>query len=313
MKGTIRLLFALFPLLCACGNGHSPLLPRSGGKPYEVLLIGDEDSLIYKVLDADAEGLPQSEPSFDISTTDMNHFNQSVRLARSIVIVNIDKKLFTNANIKYEKNVYAEPQMIVYVNAPSVNSIRMALPKMASQLRKLLVRAEMNAEIMNLKTRQNAKATSMIRQRLGCEILIPADMTSHKEGKDFIWMSNNAATGMQNICVYALPENEDIIKGRDSVMKINMPGEEKGMYMMTAAKSVECSLANEKGEQMMIARGLWEMRNDAMGGPFVLHAVTDKLNHRVIVAEAFVYAPEMNKRNKLRQIEAALYTLKIKE
>ena len=44
-------------LLISCG-GES-LLPKSGGRPYEVLLVDDRDSLVYRALDADAEGLPQ--------------------------------------------------------------------------------------------------------------------------------------------------------------------------------------------------------------------------------------------------------------
>ena len=53
------------------------------------------------------------------------------------------------------------------------------------------------------------------------------------------------------------------------------------------------------------------MENDMMGGPFVSHARVDRPNGRVIVAEAFVYAPKDKKRDMMRQLEAALYTLKL--
>ena len=52
------------------------------------------------------------------------------------------------------------------------------------------------------------------------------------------------------------------------------------------------------------------MRGDAMGGPYVSHAVKSPANGHTVVAEAFVYAPETRKRNRLRQTEAALYTLR---
>ena len=61
----------------------------------------------------------------------------------------------------------------------------------------------------------------------------------------------------------------------------------------------------------MITRGLWEMEGDAMGGPFVSHSIVDSSRRRIIVAEGFVYAPGMKKRNLLRQLEASLYTLKL--
>jgi len=66
-----------------------------------------------------------------------------------------------------------------------------------------------------------------------------------------------------------------------------------------------------KGEYAFEARGLWYMENDMMGGPFVSHARVDRPNGRVVVVEAFVYAPEKKKRDMMRQLEAALYTLNL--
>ena len=48
-----------------------------------------------------------------------------------------------------------------------------------------------------------------------------------------------------------------------------------------------------------------------MGGPFVSHIRLDEKNQRVVVAEGFVYAPETNKRNYIRRMEAALFTLRL--
>jgi hypothetical protein len=54
------------------------------------------------------------------------------------------------------------------------------------------------------------------------------------------------------------------------------------------------------------------MKNDAMGGPFIMKGVQtrkDQKDYKVIV-DCFVYAPEMKKRNLMRQLEAVLYTIK---
>jgi hypothetical protein len=50
-----------------------------------------------------------------------------------------------------------------------------------------------------------------------------------------------------------------------------------------------------------------------MGGPFVSHSRVDEVNGRIVVAEAFVYAPESLKRDLIRRMEAALYTLQLPE
>ena len=65
------------------------------------------------------------------------------------------------------------------------------------------------------------------------------------------------------------------------------------------------------GKYCGVMRGLWRMQGDMMGGPFVSHTRLDEKNHRVVVAEGFVYAPETDKRNFMRRIEAALFTLRL--
>ena len=58
-------------------------------------------------------------------------------------------------------------------------------------------------------------------------------------------------------------------------------------------------------------RGLWRVKNDFMGGPYISLAVLDESNQRVIVAFGYVYAPSKEKRNFLRQVEAMIYSLKL--
>lgn len=303
------LLILTMILLVACDGGNA-LQPKSGGRPYEVLTVDDRDSIIYKVLDKDVDGLPQREPSFDISSTDGVHFDQTARTARAVVKVTEDSTLYTETRIRYERNVYARPQIIVYITTPSRMELGKAMGKDAAKLRNLLTNFEMGVETAILKKKHNPRAEEKIRKMFGVEMLVPADMQSDKTGKDFIWLSNNTGSGMQNICIYSAA-SLDVTRVRDSVMRKNIPGERRGMYMKTNAASVirqKMTAGDRRLDKVELVRGLWEMENDAMGGPFVLHVF--RKGDRYIYAEAFVYAPEMKKRNKIRQTEAALYSIK---
>lgn len=93
-------------------------------------------------------------------------------------------------------------------------------------------------------------------------------------------------------------------------MKANIPGSKPEMYMSTDTVSVVTKNLNVQGEYALEARGLWRMKGDFMGGPFVSHTRLDKANNRVITAEIFVYSPDKLKRNMVRMMEASLYTLK---
>lgn len=302
--------------LCSCSGGPQSLLPKSGGRPYEVLLVTSDRrcaAVVDSVLTQDMPSLPQREPMFDVSLIDTTRFNQTTRLARCIVIVTVNPAVFTSTRIRYEKNVWARPQLVVYVNTPSASQLSQYMAKAGRRLTSLLTRAEINTAISTLRAGSNRKAESSIRHMFGWNMLIPAEMKAGKTGRNFIWLSDNRPDRMRNICVYSYGgttlDAHRALAARDSVMRLNIPGELDGMYMQTTPGSVTAGLATEDGRTVMISRGLWEMRNDAMGGPFVSYSVVDSANSRIIVAEAFVYAPGTDKRNLIRSAEAALYTL----
>ena len=140
------------------------------------------------------------------------------------------------------------------------------------------------------------------------------------KGKDFIWTSNNTASGLENICIYSYPyegpetfNKTYILHKRDSIMEKNLPGERPGMYMQTDTLCTTVRPIVVHGMYAMEARGLWVMKNDFMGGPFVSHSRVDVENNRVVVVEGFVYAPEKMKRGLIRRLEGSLYTLQLPE
>ena len=94
-------------------------------------------------------------------------------------------------------------------------------------------------------------------------------------------------------------------------MKANIPGAREGMYMATDSLMTDVRPLNVQGEYALEARGLWRMKGDFMGGPYVSHTRLDEKNQRIITAEIFVYSPDKMKRNLVRQMEASLYTLKL--
>lgn len=303
----MRYLIMLFAAvtLAACNRSKQTMLPDSGGRPYEVVVIGDSDSILYKVLSAPVGSLPQPEPSFDVSMGAA--MNATLRLARNIVVVETNAKL-NQIKVKYERNVYAEPQLIVRISTPSTAALKnaMQLQKAADDIRDLIKRNEMKNALMRLEHKHNTKLEAEVRRMFGIDMRIPADMQASRKGKDFIWISNDSPTAMTNICIYT-SEN------RDSVMQTNIKGETDDMYMTTVEGSVVTTELTVDKSVRTVRCGLWEMHGDAMGGPFVQHIIKRSDKQRTIVAEAFVFAPGTKKRNLLLNTEAALYTIQPKQ
>lgn len=302
----LRLLLPVIVVLTAAGCRQGNGLPDSGGRPYEVLLVGDTGKIIDSLLSEPMPGLPQDEPQMGVSHTGKRGLNGIARLARNIVEVDVNARQYRTTALQSKQDVFASPQTFVRITTPSMEHLRRFLARNGYRLTNFLVRAELNRIQKQLERNHNEEAMQKIRKTFGVSMLVPADMTSSKREQDFLWLSNNANTGMASICLYTINKEKNFRQQRDSVMQRNIPGERAGMYVSTAIverEEVRPSLSTTY-------RGLWEMRNDVMGGPFVAYLPTKLAKgNRQLVVEAFLFAPGSKKRNLLRRLEAALYTI----
>lgn len=267
--------------------------------------------------DLKMEGLPQQEAVFDVSTIVSDGLTQATRYARNIVMVTTGIDSLKHATVSYQQNTYARPQLILHLRVASTSLLRPTLLYYVRAIERQLVLQELNNGIALLRDKHNKAAEAMVREMFGARLWVPEDLNKWKRGQDFLWLSNDAARGMQNICIYRYAGNvltrEQAIAKRDSMMKRNLPGESEGSYMKTAPyPAVAVDNHSEKtpdGIRPTELRGLWEMQGEAMGGPFV--SLSTRYGDSTLVVEAFVYAPETEKRRMVRRLEASLHTLNI--
>lgn len=331
MKNKVySLLLLAVVILSACngngGKGHrragSLLTPQSSGNPYEVMVVA-EDSVyqgyagkaVQAILDKHLVGLPQDEEQFHKSHITPANFDRITNIFRNIIKINIGRE-YTMAKMRVEKDVHSVPQMIITVNAPNQFEASVYITEHTKQIESLINSEEINREANDLVYEHNIKFAKAVKEKFDCELYIPVDLKSMKEGEDFIWASDDGLSTIQNIVIYSLPyvsekmfTKSPYIALRDTVMKRNIPGGHPGEYMQTNKEFVWTKNISVRGVYAMEARGLWEIKGDAMGGPFVSHSRIDSVNNRVIVVEGFVYAPNKMKRTMLRRMEGALYTL----
>lgn len=316
---------AILFLLSSCKKEF--VMPRASGRPYEVMVVmTDKDwqaphgRALFTVLDTDIPGLPQPERSFHISQVSPKDFNRTLNLFRNIIEVNIDPEQFSVTRMKFVRNVYANEQIILKINSPSKEEFAQYVTEHAQDLIDFLTKMEMNRLCNNLKTKYSKLTYDLAREIFDCELKAPEELKNYKKGKDFFWTTNNTPSGLVSICMYSYPyegpstfNKKYILHKRDSVMQANLPGSEPDMYMQTDTMYTSVKPIVVHHKYAMEARGLWYMRNDAMGGPFVSHSRVDTENNRVIVIEGFVFAPEKMKRGLMRRLEGSLYMLVLPE
>ena len=291
-------LLLLFLASCSTG-GRNGKLPKSTGMPYEVVLEGDTDSIVTKMLTEDVTGLPQPEPLCRLIQVKKGKTQRNYLLVRTRIIVNIGERDFS-VRLSHDEN--AAPQNIIRITAQSAQQLRERLN--GEKLRHIVDEVELKhlADIISGNpSKQNREMQDEIKKMFGIDIKIPAAMNASKKAKDFIWISNNASSGMQNLLIMKVKSEERRMKNSnafhvndkaliDSILRTNMPGETDSMYMVIPVLS---------------GRGLWEIKGDAMGGPYVMHRI-----HNNLYIIAFVYAPEMKKKILIKQLEAAISTIK---
>jgi len=301
------------------------LMPNATGLPYEMLVVMDDAQwdrplgrAVFNVLDTDVPGLPQSERSFRISRVAPDGFNSNMfKIMRNVIRVDI-QDIYTQPKFKFARNVYSYPQMIMTLQAPDEESLTEYINNNRQSIIDFFTKAEMNREIENLRERHNPEVSRLAEEILDVDIWVPWELNKFKKGKDFLWASTNVGKKDMNLVLYSYPYTDKntftldyFLQKRDSVMKANIPGGPKGSYMTTNHDYVYVEDGTVRGKYAQIARGLWRIQGDRMGGPFVSHSRVDEANGRVVVAEAFIYAPESLKRDLLRRMEAALYTLQL--
>lgn len=305
-------------------SGKRGSLPVSQGEAYEVCVVGSQDiwkhpsgETLLRLLDTDVPGLPQAERSLHIVCASSDQHESMVKQSRNLVVLAVDT-CYARPKLESARDVYASPQAILTVQAPDEDTLLRFVSENKQVITDYFTQVERERQLSLLAEHHDADATSVVRELFGCEVLIPVGLNAGKKGKDFFWVSTNAATGDRNFLIYAYPytSGETLTKAyfvhkRDSVMRINIPGATEGTYMETDSLTTEVCPVSVQGRYALEARGLWRVKGDFMGGPFVSHVHLDTVNRRVVVAEVFVYAPDRQKRNLIRPLEASLYSLKL--
>lgn len=294
LSAVLLVLCCLALTLVGC-DGLGGRKPASTGLPYEVVLEGDSDSIVTRMMTACVPHLPQPEPMFSLIQVRKGKVRGSYQLVRNRIVVDINAHNKGYA-VKMRKDVSAVPQTVVYIQAQSAEQLRHRLD--GGKLRSLFD----TSELRHLATvvPQNPDRQKEMRQRFGISMRIPASMNAGKQAKDFVWLTDNASTGMQSLIFFktkcharSLAEQKELA---DSALKRNLPGETDSMYMQLADMS--------QPDRQGMRRGLWEMKGDAMGGPYVMRIQDD------VSVIGFVYAPEKKKKILIKQLEAVLSTIK---
>lgn len=316
-------------MVFACDNGKSKndnkkTVPDSFGNPINHLSVvatndqwnGEVGEAIRDILAASVDGLPQDdEPLFAIKQMPPEVFSGFTTKNRTVL--KIEKG---QAGLKIEEDTYAKPQKVIVVSGNTNQDIIDQLEENAIKIVSEFKKTELTEKQRRIK--KSLHKTTPIENNLGVTLNFSSAYRIAKEEDKFFWIRKDINTGSMNLMIYQVPLNaitdgEDavsqVIKIRDSIGKKHIPGEKEGSYLITE-KAYSPFFFKEivDNKPTFVTKGTWEVKGVIMGGPFINYAIEDKINNRYIIAEGFTFAPSVQKRDFMFELEAMIKSLHIK-
>ncbi|MEF9931077.1 MAG: DUF4837 family protein [Bacteroidales bacterium] len=304
-------------------NGNEPQLkPNISGKAGEIIIVtnkinweSESGSELRSILAVDYPFLPQREPSFTLINIGEKDFTSIFQIHRNIVLLQVDPK-FTEAKMITQEDLWASPQTVVTIQAPNEQEATKLLKEKGQLLFNTIAQTERNRVIRNSKRYEEVELRKLVAEEFGGSPYFPKGYSLKKKVDNFVWISYETTYTNQGIFIYKIPYKDSssmsisgLIAARNEMLETYVPGMLDNSYMTTSKEQTpKLTWIKYKKRDFAEIRGLWEVQNDFMGGPFVSHAFYDKDGSNIIILEGFVYAPRYDKRNYIRQVESIIYS-----
>ncbi len=306
------------------GGMAGRIMPNVTGGTGEVLVVMDQfnwdnsaGEILQDILKEEYPGLPQSEPLFDVIQVTASSFDGVYKFHRSIVLTTVSSGLVPR--IRYRENIWAKPQIMVQIEAPTALVLKELISENEDQIRGFLIQYDRNRLMNVYKESKDPAIQKDIAAHHQIRLAIPRGYNMDFSKEDYTSVSIESSDLSQVIQVYDYPANgpedlnlDNIIEKRNSFTQTYVKGPREGSYMVIAGmfEPIAYDLKNN-GVDMVEVRGLWDLENGFMGGPFVSHSVYDASRGRIVTVDGYVYHPNQKKRVKLRQLEAIIYSMEI--
>ena len=316
-------------MLAGCSGDGANLKQNVSGKAGEIIIVANKAQWesapgadLKKLLASEYPLLPQKEASFTLINIPENAFSNIFQIHRNIIILQVSDA-FERAEMAIREDVWSSPQTVVSLTAPTNESADSLITAKGEVLFNLFEQAERNRIIRASKRYEERGLRLLVADMFGGSPYFPTGYSLKKRTQDFVWISYETTYTNQGIFVYKVPVGDStsltldsLVAIRNDVLEMNVPGMFEGSYMTTSiveGKEPALRWLKYKGRTFGELRGLWEVQNDYMGGPFIDHIFYDKSGKNLIFLECFVYAPRYDKRNYLRQVESIIYSFEWEE
>lgn len=288
--------------------------------------------------------LPQPEPLFDLQhftpqELDLDPYRKELRAylivgdlsnPESPTVKSITKDLGaenvrkahekSDFNIKVGYDKWAQGQTLVYLFAPSKDKLLDAsernFPAIANKLHKT-DKEQFEATLYFGGESESVK--QKVKDQFEMDLRIPSDYFVAVQDTESLWLRKETEFLSSNILIHRTAytsqdqlTKDGIKKLRDQLGKEYVSTEIKDTYMRT--NDVDLPMLTKaidlNGAYAIEARGIWDIVNDFMGGPFLSYLILNKEKNELILIDCFVHAPGKKKRDYMMHLEYIIESAK---
>lgn len=322
--------------------------PTAIGSTNEIVVISDRtlwesvagDSLVY-YFEAPYPIMPQPEPMFDLrhfTAEDLAESPLRRELRTYIIFANLDDRTSPVTHIVTEDlgeeslrrakeddayftsvgmDKWARGQLIIYVFAYGVEELSRKIVKAYPAIAKRVQEHDLvQVQAMTYLHRESVPIAQRIREKFGVSLKVPGDFQIAVDNDNFLWIRQDTRDMVGGLALMRIPysstsqlELPGFIEMRDR-LGMMIEGTSTGSYMQTNADDLPVYLYQKTldGRFAVEGRGIWELTEDFLGGPFVCYAVVD--SNEILMIDAFVHAPGKDKRNFVQRMEYVISSLR---
>lgn len=320
IKNPTIFIVALLGLL-ACNPSDEEVLPGITGRAGELVIVVDNKywnattgDQIINLVAKDVMGLPQSEPLFDPVQVDPSNFSSIFKTHRNIFFIDIDPS--KKEALEVRKDAWATPQIVVNLTAKDTARVRAILEAKGQKIVQHFLDKEKERNMDSYIRQKDNLLTDMVFDKFGIKMSIPKAYTVAREEDNFMWIRQETGDLSMGLLITTFEYTDTatfttsyLADRRDEMTKEYIPGPEDGTYMVTYREypiTFEKALLN--GKYAAKIYGLWNVEGDFMGGPFINYSFVDPSGNKVVMIDGFIFAPKLDKRNLVRQLDAIIST-----
>ena len=219
------------------------------------------------------------------------------------------------------RNKWAGGQMVIYIlgygENKLVDNVRNNFPKIAQKLNE---EYRPTLEANAYQGGENESIGNRLEEKMGVKFKVPGDFVQaiYDEDTQTMWLRREGKTESVNILIHKTKYTDESQLSREGLKKIRNEIGKK--YISTTLDSTYMHI-NDVDLPMFVetitfddyytleARGIWEIVNDFMAGPFMSYLIHNPNTNELLFVDGFVYAPGETKRDVMQELEVILASI----